>query len=199
MSARGWQVFAVDPGETTGWAWACVGVNEHRADAATGGVRAAKRHRSGALGADTRVAWGEVPRRQRNPVSGEPVPMWEMENIQAQDIVIEMIRCQAMGSRASAGVVPEISTVCIEDFILREWTQDRSLLSPVRVGAKVEYSMAVSGVIKADVHLQSSSDAKRTVTDERLKRWGFWVEGQPHARDALRHLLLFMREVGAQT
>lgn len=191
MGSRGWQVFAIDPGETTGWAWACVGVNEARADPACGGLRLALKA--------GRVQWGEVPRTLTDRLTGEGLPLWKVENIQAQALVMEMVRCQAEGSRLSAGTVPQISTVVEEDFILRERTQDRSLLSPVRVNAKVEYAVGASGIIQPDDIVLQSTQVKRVVTDERLERWGFWVPGKPHARDALRHLLAFMREVHSQT
>jgi hypothetical protein len=38
--------------------------------------------------------------------------------------------------------------------------------------------------------LQKPADAKRFVTDARLKHLGLWVPGEDHARDALRHLVL---------
>lgn len=198
-SPRGWSVFAIDPGETSGWAWACVGVKEPAKDRATGGMSLALRHRSGTLGADRRVLWGQVPTRVNDPVSGRPYETWESESIHARELVCLMKMCQGMGARSSSGLVPEISTVVMEDFILREGTQDRSLLSPVRLEARTEAYVFEDDELEVDVHLQSASDMKRTVTEERLKRWGFWVPGQRHARDALRHLLLYMREATKQT
>lgn len=35
--------------------------------------------------------------------------------------------------------------------------------------------------------MQTASMAKRFCNDEKLKDWGFWREGQRHARDAIRH------------
>jgi len=43
--------------------------------------------------------------------------------------------------------------------------------------------------------LQSAANAKGIITDERLKSMGYWIKGQPHARDALRHLALFGRRM----
>ncbi len=45
---------------------------------------------------------------------------------------------------------------------------------------------------------QLAQNAKRFVTDEKLKAWGMYVKGKPHARDAIRHgifYLLFHKEV----
>ena len=41
-------------------------------------------------------------------------------------------------------------------------------------------------------HLQNVGDVKKFVTNEKLKAMGWWVPGQDHARDALRHLLYFL-------
>lgn len=38
-----------------------------------------------------------------------------------------------------------------------------------------------------DVIFQSAHVAKQFVTDERLKEWHYWVRGQRHSRDAIRH------------
>lgn len=43
----------------------------------------------------------------------------------------------------------------------------------------------------ASLSFQQPSMAKTTVTDERLRRWGGWVKGQKHSRDAIRHAITF--------
>lgn len=57
-------------------------------------------------------------------------------------------------------------------------------------GGHAEETLKLVGVIAylaGDAYTEvAPSNAKSTVTDERLKRWGWWVEGQPHARDAVR-------------
>ena len=34
---------------------------------------------------------------------------------------------------------------------------------------------------------QTAQNAKKFVTDEKLKEWGMWIKGKPHTRDAIRH------------
>lgn len=177
---RGWQVFAVDPGETTGWAWACVAASEVARDYQCGGMRLALRQ--------GRVQWGQVP------LPGGDVPMWKQEHAVATRLLEIAGKLEAHGSRLSGGKVPEISTWLIEDFILRERTKDRNLLSPVRLTTAFTTLIAESEHPCQELILQSASEAKSTATDERLKRWGFWAKGEQHARDALRHLLTYMRE-----
>jgi hypothetical protein len=100
----------------------------------------------------------------------------------------------------------EDSTVIgIEDFILRQFRQDRALLSPVRITAAFEYGLRGTGLGKKRGRsqgrralLQSSSDAMNTMTDERLKDAGLYnptimPSGDDHARDAVRHAFTFLR------
>lgn len=48
----------------------------------------------------------------------------------------------------------------------------------------------------AQVEMQSASDAKTFVTNDRLRQADCWFKGLEHARDAGRHLLLYMARVG---
>lgn len=43
-----------------------------------------------------------------------------------------------------------------------------------------------------DLVLQSPGEAMSFSTNDKLKAAGMWVVGKPHARDAARHLLLYM-------
>lgn len=85
------------------------------------------------------------------------------------------------------------SAVVIEDFILRQFRNDRELLSPVRVTAALGHQMWLTG---RDYHVQSPADAKTTCNDDRLKSWGLYDASGAlqHARDADRHAILFLRK-----
>lgn len=80
----------------------------------------------------------------------------------------------------------------VEDFVLRvaRASPARSLLSPVRVTSMLEWRFA--GELR--IVKFSAADAKSVITDRRLKSLGFWVSGSNHARDAVRHMLLFVRK-----
>jgi hypothetical protein len=96
-----------------------------------------------------------------------------------------------------ANDVCPLNAIVVEDFILRLGTKDRSLLSPVRLTAMLEYGLSVDSDLMdlLPIVLQSPSDAKSTITDDRLKLAGMWIRGLPHARDATRHLLLYLRKL----
>lgn len=83
--------------------------------------------------------------------------------------------------------------LAIEDFVVRERTQDRSLLSPVRMTSGI-LSLLEASETPVVVHFNSASDAKSTISDKTLKRFGFYKAGKPHANDAARHALLVLRK-----
>ena len=85
--------------------------------------------------------------------------------------------------------------VLMEDFILQIYSKGRDLLTPVRLNAMFDYALGTQLGINI-THRQMPSEAKTTVTDARLKIWGFYTRegGQEHARDADRHAILFLRK-----
>lgn len=94
------------------------------------------------------------------------------------------------------------ATVVVEDFLLRQFSMDRSLLAPVRITAALSWAMRGTGTAGASrgrgpgrtFILQQPSLAMSTVTDVRMKASGFWLPASgPHARDAVRHALTYAR------
>jgi hypothetical protein len=47
--------------------------------------------------------------------------------------------------------------------------------------------------------LQTASQAKTYATDDRLRKWGQWVKGSAHQRDARRHLALKINTILAKS
>jgi hypothetical protein len=67
---------------------------------------------------------------------------------------------------------------------------ERNVLYPVRIAACLEGLLYKR--VNGGVQYQSPSQAKRFATDERLRRWGLWVKGSDHVRDAFRHACCWM-------
>lgn len=88
----------------------------------------------------------------------------------------------------------EAAAVGYEDFILRKFSMGRELLAPVRVAARFEDRMYKEKRLSQLQAPQSSQMAKSKVTDDRLKRWGFWnrLPAQKDARDAVRHCITYL-------
>lgn len=78
----------------------------------------------------------------------------------------------------------------IEDFVLHGGghSSERAGLEPVRVTSAMLVMLEDRGVV-----CLSAVSGKSVITDDRLKRWGLWEPGKPHAMDAMRHLVLYAR------
>ncbi|QAU07304.1 RuvC-like resolvase [Gordonia phage NosilaM] len=97
--------------------------------------------------------------------------------------------------QVAAGVPRTV--VVVEDFILRTQSKGRDALSPVRITGGLDQLLWEGKNVPYPLTKQQPSEAKSSVTDERLKLWGFYESGSRHARDADRHALLFLRKVRA--
>jgi len=158
-------VMAVDPGTTSG---AAVGLFHPAADIASC------------------LAEGEWETWE---VIGSPAE-------QAWEIMDEFHDLQAKWNIAGVAI-PDMHLVC-ESFALRLKKahgagSDQRMIDPVRVASGME-TLALRnlhGDLRPWVRIeyQLPSEAKRYVTNERMRRWGAWVKGSEHKRDAARHLI----------
>src|SRR5262245_8770031 len=80
--------------------------------------------------------------------------------------------------------------VVIEDFIPRKLDQSRHFLSPVRITAKIEYLLWEH---EKRWWKQMPALAMSTIPDVYLKDTELWIPGKPHANDAQRHALTYLR------
>lgn len=83
----------------------------------------------------------------------------------------------------------------IEDWTImpQNVTTDPESLSPVRIGAMCRYALYRGEFGDATLTFQNRQIAKDTMTDERLKRAGYWVPGPDHIRDAIKHAITALR------
>jgi hypothetical protein len=75
---------------------------------------------------------------------------------------------------------------------------DPEAMSPVRIAAMLRYARYRGELGDAMILMQGRTLAKQTMTDERLRRAGLWVEGSPHERDAVRHAITALRRARAK-
>ncbi len=90
------------------------------------------------------------------------------------------------------------ATFVIEDFRLKQMAGGHALLAPVRITAAFQNRFRWTGPDSSKrrkLYKQMPGLALPSITDERLQRSGFWdcTKGKPHARDAIRHCLMFAR------
>lgn len=120
---------------------------------------------------------------------------WQADSIHGSENQQTLLIMQWIAQRSI-----EESDVVIEDFILRSAIKGRELLSPVRIGHKVDYQLwrgFRDGTLdrrKIEPSWQSANDAKNVVTDPRLLAMTMYTPGPDHARDATRHAILWLRK-----
>ncbi len=82
--------------------------------------------------------------------------------------------------------------ILYEDYKVYSYKLDRHSFSSVftlrLIGAIESYAQ----IKNIPTHKQMATTAKNFVTDEKLKKWGFWQTGLRHARDAIRHGCYFL-------
>lgn len=170
---RAYSIAAIDPGVTTGVAWACVGRKELRDLGAHGALLSAMNH----------GRWqGEDIRGANDTARANAIFMWLNGRHEAT-------------FRVTNDYMRAVGVVVIEDFVRREDTTDPSLLAPVRIMERL--LQAWDGDESMVVFKQQPSQAKAVVTDHRLKDWGLWSKGSRHVRDANRHLIILLRNIAA--
>lgn len=162
------RVLALDPGKTTGWA---------------------------VVWFDDDALFDTQQSIQRAPVAWI-AGMWLGPEVGHMDALMRMLRKSPIGGDG-------LAIVC-EDFIPRAAFQDRDFLSPVRLTAMFRAGLHM-GSFEADgvarrrtinpENIQSASDAKRVITDQRLDTWQMYLPGKDHPRDATRHALLWIRKL----
>lgn len=93
--------------------------------------------------------------------------------------------------------VLECCHVAVEDFVLREHTTDRNLLSPVRVASGLACLFEEMEDINVVLHFNQASNGKVGVPDAALKKFGLYVpgEGGVHSNDACRQAIIVLRKM----
>jgi hypothetical protein len=133
------RVIALDPGETTGWAYV----------------------------EDDRVKIGQLP--------------WQDAASWVHDYVAAAV------NRHKTHEVTLVSEAFVVTQATVKKSRDTSSLELIGVCRYLATRYLAKPLV-----LQSASDAKSFVDDDKLKRLGWYVKGEDHARDAARHLALYL-------
>jgi hypothetical protein len=89
----------------------------------------------------------------------------------------------------------DVMVVGCEGFTLMMNSKDYWLLEPVRFHSVLVDRLRDTGMV---VETQGAGEAKKVITDARLRSWGLYQAGTEHGRDAQRHGLLFLRRYASQ-
>lgn len=172
MKTKGISIVGLDPGETTGFCWLCISHNEIKQ--VDGNL-----FRAASLAADNQRLILEQIKGSDEYDSAMDIQSW-----------IQI----AIGEtkRKTHSALETVTEIVIEDFILRERSKKRDLLTPVRIIAMTGILLYNKQMIDR-VTYQQPSAAKSVITNARLSVAGLYVPARPHAMDALRHCLLRLR------
>lgn len=106
---------------------------------------------------------------------------------QAEEIVGELDDWLSWAHIESGVAMPDLHLV-VESFALRTAHAD---LTPVKLSERIDERWPyVDSAPWIEIERQTPAHAKGYATDERLRRWGVWVKGSTHRRDAMRHVCL---------
>lgn len=64
--------------------------------------------------------------------------------------------------------------------------RSKVVLTPVEVVGVVKLYCAMKNIA---LYLQTPAQAKKLITDDKIRKLDLWIPGHPHAMDATRHLL----------
>lgn len=82
--------------------------------------------------------------------------------------------------------------VVFEDYRVYKWRVQQHAHSELHTSKLIGAIQAVCLYEGLTYHKQPASVAKDFCNDQKLREWGFYVEGQRHARDAIRHGCYFI-------
>jgi hypothetical protein len=172
--------FAIDPGGTTGWVWGIVPLQWLMVGVADA-VHVCMEN--------DWIRWGQIETRMQ--LAGNDVHPLIQEADHANQVwrMVQLSRRKAGGVSAGGSLT---DVVVIEDFLPRQRTLRRDSLSPVRVTAGIAMRATIDSNRLYHMFMQSPSD-RMVIKPELLKTLRLWCRGEPHARDAAQHWLLFLR------
>lgn len=105
--------------------------------------------------------------------------------VDAEEIIQVRQVCGLLDNYAAAAVV-------FEDFVLRTDVRSREVMAPDRLRSACQSEEILHGEGRV-FFMQAPSMAKTTANDDRLKRADLYFAGMPHATDAARHVMTFLR------
>lgn len=85
---------------------------------------------------------------------------------------------------------PEI--VVIEEYRVYAWRAKQHSWSTLHTPRLIGSIQTLCSMYDIPTAMQGAGIVKQFVTNDKLKDWGFYIKGQPHARDATRHACYFI-------
>lgn len=181
------RMLVLDPGETTGWALFEKGYLKSYGQEETVVLSKEK----GAKQGDKTIDWCAL---ESLFVMEEPT-LVVCENYR---IYAHKLERHSYSQVETLRLIGGIDMMCHNGWMQREVPGD-GWDDKLWIGDPCEFQKYYQPV---PIAYQMAVQAKGFVTDEKLKEWGFWLEGMRHSRDAIRHgiyyLVIINRQGGKQ-
>ena len=87
-------------------------------------------------------------------------------------------------------VEPDI--VVVEEYRVYAWRAKQHSWSSLHTPRLIGCIETLCEIHRKPIAMQGAGIVKQFVTNDKLKDWGFYIKGQPHARDATRHACYFI-------
>ncbi len=81
--------------------------------------------------------------------------------------------------------------VVIETYQIYKWRMKEHVGDTLHTARLIGCIETLCALNMVPLTKQLAQNAKKFVTDEKLKAWDMYVKGKPHARDAIRHGIFF--------
>lgn len=164
----GFSIMGIDPGGTTGVAWC-----------------------------DAVVLESVLDDRVGNIVGHEQLDASDLAEVYGMDGYVAVVDRILMRIRKE-----NVRAIAIETFqlvpgaMLKGGKTGKSPLDAVVVTSMLKFALTKKWY-QCEVVMQSASQGKGTMNDTRLRALSLWWPGEPHARDAARHLMTLVKRAKA--
>ena len=154
------------------------------------------------------VGLGSITERPPHPDRGKKVLYtWRITRQRDASLIIELL-LPYLGTRRTEKAHEALAILGRHEFksavdavVVEEFRITASTGHKTRGGSMA--AIEIIGALRWICHargiplvLQTPADAKRFMTDEKLRRLGWYRSGKDHARDAARHLALYLLRSG---
>lgn len=86
----------------------------------------------------------------------------------------------------------QVDVIVCEDYRVYSWKSDQHKWANLHTPQLIGCIKTLACIGDIPIHMQMAIEAKEFCTDDKLKAWGMYQEGQRHARDAIRHATSYL-------
>lgn len=115
----------------------------------------------------------------------------DVQQLQTGLMPLAAVNVREYLQKHSLEVVPP-PVVVMERYAIYEWKVDSHAWSTMHTSRLIGAIELICYDLGLQLAMQSAQQAKGFNTDQRLKEWGLYQVGLPHARDSIRHACYYL-------